>query len=418
MRMQIMNEKLSATSSRSWRAIAEQDRANKTREVDEQALSNTQAHLKKIRDAVDKEGWRGARIESDHLPHDHITWREFKLTDEEVLQREEERREKMAEKAKRRADKVEKAKQAWAKSKGQRDKRAGKRGKKPYRSHYKGTTRGSTPDTNEQIERAHHHRYNQTTIELSDLIDGPRHDLDQPPIPSDLKSPYKSTWGQASPEFIEQQEGFLTTTAESSEQFKKTSPHHKEKKKKQRPPINAMWLKNSGLRYLGRFNASEQHFRTILAKKIREADSRVTENPQEHQKWIEEAVTYAKTYGGLDDEKFAFNLARSFKRKGMAKRLAHLKMKQKKLTHHHIEAALNSAYLKENDDMIDPSLYAACRAAKKKRLGPWGPTNIDYPSYQKQLAKLARRGFTYGIAQQVLKASLEEAEEWLLQGED
>ena len=110
-------------------------------------------------------------------------------------------------------------------------------------------------------------------------------------------------------------------------------------------------------------------------------------------------------------------LARSLKRRGLARGAARLKMRQKKLGADQIEAALTANYTVTAESDVDPSLFAAARAAKKKRIGPWGPTEVDYPTLQKQLAKLARRGFSYSIAQRVLKASLDEAEDWLLRGD-
>ena len=119
----------------------------------------------------------------------------------------------------------------------------------------------------------------------------------------------------------------------------------------------------------------------------------------------------------LDDQKYANALASSLKRRGLAKSAARQKLRQKRVGASHIDEALNQSYMQTDEMQIDPNLYAAARAAQKKRLGPWGPENIDYPTLQKQLAKLARRGFSYGIAKQVLQSSLEEAEQWLLDGD-
>ena len=77
-----------------------------------------------------------------------------------------------------------------------------------------------------------------------------------------------------------------------------------------------------------------------------------------------------------------------------------------------IERALSEVY-DPREGEVDPTLHAAARAAKKARIGPWGPDDVDYPTRQKQLAKLARRGFSYQVAQRVLRADLEEAEQWL-----
>ena len=105
-------------------------------------------------------------------------------------------------------------------------------------------------------------------------------------------------------------------------------------------------------------------------------------------------------------------LARSMQRRGVGERAARQKLKQKKLPEAELTRALQEVYSAEEGE-VDPNLSAAARTAKKKRLGPWGPAQLDYPARQKQLAKLARRGFSYQVAQRVISASLDEAEEWL-----
>ena len=146
--------------------------------------------------------------------------------------------------------------------------------------------------------------------------------------------------------------------------------------------------------------------------KIKRAESRVSEDPQDHALWVEAAVEEGKSFGAINDEKLALGLARSLRRRGLARGAARQKMRQKKLGVSHIESALNEVYAVREGE-VDPTLNAAARAAKKKRIGPWGPEQIDYQAKQKQLAKLARRGFSYSVAKKVLNASLEEAEVWL-----
>ena len=359
-----MNHEHVKVTTDHWRVIADQDQAKKKAHEDQHPTSSHQTYYQEIKKAVDQHGWRGAVQNQENTQIPDRSWRQFRLSEEEVTQREDQRRQKMEEKSQRRAKKAEKAKKEWSK-------RANK--KSAYSDERK-------PVVPTQVRSRK--QYKQKNSEKPSIQDEPY----SSPKPSAI------------------------TPSKQSASVESTSPKHK--KKKTRPPINAQWLKNSGLRYLGRFSASEKHFRTILARKIKEADSRVSEDPSIHQNWIDEAVQYAKTYGGLDDEKFALNLAKSLKRRGIAKKAARLKLKQKKLESHHVQAALQQAYEPE-EQLVDPNLYAACVTAKKKRLGPWGPTSVDYPTFQKQLAKLARRGFSYGIAQQVLKASLEEAEEWI-----
>ena len=351
-----------ASMAQNWRSIAARDRAQRQIEQEDRSPSNAQLRLDEIRESVAQTGWRGAQLSRDELKFESEGgWRAFTLSDANIAERERERREKMEQRSEKRAAKSQAAREAWSR-----------------RSH--------SPLNKGDKEYAHPKRDHMTSTESS--------------IPDSISS-----------------ESLIKVKDSSQEPQGTDTERGKESKRgkfrRERAPINGEWLKNAGLRYLARFNASEAHFRNVLFNKIKQADSRVSEDRSIHQSWVEEAVCFAKEYGGLDDERLAMGFARSLKRRGLSRGAAQLKMRVKKLEAKHIEQALVASYTVATEDEIDPHLYAAARAAKKKRLGPWGPSDIDYPTLQKQLAKLARRGFSYQIAQQVLKASLEEAEEWI-----
>lgn len=192
-----------------------------------------------------------------------------------------------------------------------------------------------------------------------------------------------------------------------------SSPQQQEpqsKRQRQRPPINAQWVRDAGLRYLGRFSASEAHFRRVLTRKIKEADSRVTEDPHEHTRWIDEAVQYAYQYGGLNDEQFARSLIHSMRKQGLSTAMIKQKLRYKGLEELQIKRAFEEREEERNPEL--DQLASAARIARKKKLGPWGVSGLDYPARQKQLAVLARRGFSFGIAKRVLEADFDTAEEW------
>lgn len=196
---------------------------------------------------------------------------------------------------------------------------------------------------------------------------------------------------------------------ERSGQETQTAPR-KEKRRRERPPVDGAWLKEAGLRYLGRFAASEAHFRRVMGRKIREAETRASEDPAEHARWVDGAVQYAYQYGGLNDEQLARSLMNSMRRQGLSTAMIRQKLRLKGLDDQQVRRAFEERE-EERDPELD-QLASASRAARKKRLGPWGPSGLDYPARQKQLAALARRGFSFGVAKRVLEAELVQAEEW------
>ena len=399
-----------------WRSIAEKDQElkhekQKSEKDSESKLSKKKSSLQEMmvrEQAVQEQGWRGAQrsdvnpeqqpqltpdCTSNKRQEQENGWRTYRLSEENKARRDQEQKEKMAQKSAKRARKAEQAIASWDKQKRHRLKSKPPQASSsyPYRSHQNQSKSASSTSNDTHSESAYKN-FTRSSINDSNLND---HNLNE------HGTQHKQIGTQ------------LTLSSQKHEKGKVK----KVKKVKQRPPISETWLKSAGIRYLGRFSASEQHFRYTMLQKIRNAESRESDDPAVHQQWIEAAVKLAQEYGFLDDQKYANALASSLKRRGLAKSAARQKLRQKRVGASHIDEALKQSYMQTDEMQIDPNLYAATRAAKKKRLGPWGPENIDYPTLQKQLAKLARRGFSYGIAKQVLQASLKEAEQWLLDGD-
>lgn len=330
-------------------------------------------------------------LSAEQTPQSH-GWQRFQMTESERESRTAERRERMEAKTAKRKAKAEEARRSWSKRSGERSRRETRRDKAQPRPTSRSRSRGesksrSVRETKEELSAESRSRLRSQSRSESHIPTA------QSGFESSLESGFKSE-------------------AEQSAESQDSSRSSKAKKRRPKPPIDGAWVKRSGMYYLGRFSASEAHFRTVLMNKIRRAESRASEDPAEHARWVEAAVEEGKQFGGIDDTRLALGLARSSLRRGVGRSAARQKLRQKKLGDADVEAALSEIYEAQEGE-VDPNLSAAARAAKKKRLGPWGPAGLDYPARSKQLAKLARRGFSYQIAQKVLNASLEEAEEWL-----
>jgi regulatory protein len=177
-----------------------------------------------------------------------------------------------------------------------------------------------------------------------------------------------------------------------------------------RAPIDGAWLKDASLRYLGRFSSSESNLRRVLKQKIRDAESLATDDPLEHARWVNEAVEYARAAGGVNDEALARSLLAAYRRQGLAAAMIRQKMSLKGLGAQTIKEAFEAR--EEAVDPLEDQLRSAARAAQRRKIGPWGPGGLDYPARQKQLAVLARKGFSFEVSKRVLEAPLEQAEAW------
>lgn len=367
------------TAGPSWRVnstrLSDQPEPNKERGFEESELepyrwrSVQQNSASSQLSHLQRESWRASIpvLDTDEASETERAWRAHQLSDTERESREEERRVKMGERAEKRARRAEEAKRSWSK-----------------RAHRKDRQRAEAFDVSPHETKALH---------------------SPPPLVDPI-----STFNQNNEHALlsEQDEADLTA---SRKQKSSKRPGKKKEDQKTRPPIDGAWVREAALRYLGRFTPSEAHLSYILHTKIKRAEARVSEDPAVHQQWVQAAVEEAKRFGGVNDELLARGLVRSAQRRGLARGAARLKLKSKKLSAEALEAALDEVYTVQEGE-VDPTLSAAARAAQKKRLGPWGPSGLDYAARQKQLAALARRGFHFGIAKKVLEATLEEAEVW------
>jgi regulatory protein len=118
---------------------------------------------------------------------------------------------------------------------------------------------------------------------------------------------------------------------------------------------------------------------------------------------VEELITKFQRSGLLNDEAYTGGIVSSYRRRGLSKQAILSRLKARGIETAQGLAAL-SAYDENNENS---EITAALTYARKKRLGPFMTKEIDP---EKQLASLARQGFSYDTAQVVLKMDKEEAE--------
>jgi len=340
--------------------------------------------IEQAREAGPTHPWR-AQAQGDDEPQT-TSWRASKLSPNETKAREEERALRAGERAEKRAAKREKATQDWERAHARRT---------------RGQARQERRPTRRQVERS----------ALSDDA------TQEPHVPRgdqraqrEARGAYTSKRARPQPSKGEVELGEGASRARDEERSGARAKERSRGGRRQKKPIDGAWLREAGLRYLGRFPASEAHFRKVMHRKIRDAESRVSEEPAEHARWVDVAVEYARQYGGLNDEQLARSLINSMRRQGLSSAMIRRKLRVKGLDEEQVKRAFEERE-EERDPELD-QLASAARAARKKRIGPWGPSGLDYPARQKQLAALARRGFSFGVAKRVLDAELEVAEEW------
>lgn len=168
----------------------------------------------------------------------------------------------------------------------------------------------------------------------------------------------------------------------------------KPKKKKVLKKITPQRLRNIALYYLKRYETSTANLRQVLRKRVNDYAFYNKEfDKQEAYAWIEDIVADFLRYGYVNDERFAEIKIRDYKQMGKSVRYIKAKLKEKGLSDDLVEQLL------ETQDYDE--LEAALKFARKKRIGRFRATDKQAEYKQKDMAALARAGFSYDVVCEV-----------------
>lgn len=183
----------------------------------------------------------------------------------------------------------------------------------------------------------------------------------------------------------------------------------KEKRQK-RPPkkITARYLHNAGLAYLERFPASSSHFKAVMMRRV---DKSCRHHPDQDRQtcagMVDELVEKFRAMGLIDDDAYLRGMVISLRRRGLSALAIKARLMQKGLPAPAIAAALEEQAQESGDDFA-----AALRLARRKKIGPFRPPHKE-ARRDKELAALARSGYSYDIAEKVLSTAPDDADDIL-----
>jgi len=149
-------------------------------------------------------------------------------------------------------------------------------------------------------------------------------------------------------------------------------------------PLTEKRLENITLYYLERFDASTNKVRQMLKRRVQKQKLAGLPVDKNINQWIETTLQKMQNLGYVNDERYTENVIRRLTQSGKSTRFI-----AQKLLSEGIDEAILEKYLSPEDELDRAQTFA-----RKKHLGG---------DYQKDLAKLARAGFSYDIATQVLK---------------
>lgn len=181
---------------------------------------------------------------------------------------------------------------------------------------------------------------------------------------------------------------------------------------REKRPITATYLENAALHYLGRYASSSANLRRILLRKVARGASDEGD-ASASARLVDDLIARYLRSGLLNDSAYAAQAAKSLARRGASRFSISGKLAQKG-----VAADLVKETLEGLDEGGNSDLAAACALVRRRRLGPYRSRGNSDDWQRKDLATLARAGFSFDVARRVLAARSVEALEALMRGED
>jgi regulatory protein len=176
--------------------------------------------------------------------------------------------------------------------------------------------------------------------------------------------------------------------------------------------VSAQSLENAALFYLGRFSAPSAQLRRVLLRRVDKSVKAHGTDPAEGRRLVDDLIERYRRSGLVDDAAYAAGKARSLRRRGTSRVIIGRTLRAKGLSADESDAALKGLTDENDTSGVDHEFVAAARLAQRKRLGPFRPQSARAELRQRDMAALARAGFSYDVARRVVDAestdSLEE----------
>ncbi len=182
--------------------------------------------------------------------------------------------------------------------------------------------------------------------------------------------------------------------------------------KRTAPPPDATSLRAAALRYVARYAAHSAKLRRILLTRLQKAAlqhpdwARDTARLSQLRQQIEQIVNEFAAKNYFDDAAYASSKARALQRQGKAQRRVAASLQAEGFDAEAIGAAQAEAAEGKDNATLDRA--AALRLCQRKRIGPYRRGDGDMATLRREFAALARAGFSSAIAQDVLRAALDD----------
>jgi len=183
-------------------------------------------------------------------------------------------------------------------------------------------------------------------------------------------------------------------------------------RKKPRPPTRTTQasLEASALFYLARYASSSGNLKRVLMRKVARSAAYYGDDPAPLKPVVEALVARHCGTGAVNDALYAESQTRALRRRGGSARAIVQKLGAKGVPAEIVAETAATLAEEEGGD-----LDAACRLARRRRLGPFRNSGRG-ENRQRDMAALGRAGFEYRIAAAIVDAEDVESLEASLNG--
>jgi regulatory protein len=171
------------------------------------------------------------------------------------------------------------------------------------------------------------------------------------------------------------------------------------KKKRRRQKVSPQSLERWAIHHLERYASSAANLRLVLRRRVNRIEQAQEETFPEASEWIDDTVSDLRTRGYLDDRKYAIAQVERMRARGASSRRIQATLWEKGVPR---EIAAEADALASGEG---GEFRAALQYARRRRLGPFrlDPEARD-SKRERDLAALARSGFSYEIASRIVEA--------------
>ncbi|MBO0334952.1 RecX family transcriptional regulator [Sneathiella sp. CAU 1612] len=188
------------------------------------------------------------------------------------------------------------------------------------------------------------------------------------------------------------------------------------KAKRPRKPVEPTpkWLRDQALRYLNRFPATSRKMAQHLFNKAAPQREHFDLPEEKLKEDIAKVVEDMIKAGFINDSEFAASKVRIMARQGRSVAQIGLKLQEMEFSDNDQSDALDAL----GDDRQALDRRAAARFVKRRRFGPYKPEETRAERRNKELASLARQGFSFDVATLVIDAESVDVIETIIYGEE